>query len=62
MISRDYTKEVGLSRPGRAVSWPVAVICLGTFAVALWLGIRAQGPGAARISAAEPAPAQIADR
>ncbi len=56
MISRDYTKEVGLIHPGRSVSWPVTVVWLAAFAVALWLGIRAQGSVPNRLSAAEPAP------
>ncbi len=39
MIRRDYTEEIGMTPPGRTISWPLAVLILAAVAAAVaWYG------------------------
>jgi hypothetical protein len=63
MVSRDYTKELGLKSPTPKVPWPVAAIVLAGCGVAVWFGVKElhqqDGPAKARVGspAVQTAPA-----
>lgn len=39
MVSRDYTKELGLKPATSKVPWPVAAVILAAVAGLVWLGV-----------------------
>lgn len=39
MVSRDYTKELGLEPATRKVPWPIAAAILAAAAGLMWFGI-----------------------
>ena len=64
MISRDYTKELGIPSDERIVPWPHALAILAVLAAvvaAVWFGLArlrpdlTSAPAAKAVSAAEPA-------
>ncbi len=58
MVSRDYTKEVGLGAVDRKVPWPLAVgICGACLAGAVWAAVRFAPPAPVEAEAPPPAKA-----
>ena len=39
MVSRDYTKELGLKSATPKVPWPLAIALLAMMAVGTWFGV-----------------------
>lgn len=58
MVSRDYTKELGLEPATRKVPWPIAAVILAAVAGLVWFGVAkltAKAHGAPHADAAKPA-------
>lgn len=63
MVSRDYTKELGLKPATSKVPWPIAAVILAVVAGLVWFGIeKLNARASAHSAAADPAKPAAAEQ